>query len=365
MSKNMKAIQRISVNFILFIFLISLAGCSSKVRVMPAMQNKFDFTPKEHEVITAETRTLDKFIDVPATIAYEETENLSFKIDGCRLKGVYVKKDDLVEEGQLLAELDTSDLEYQIAERKIDLERLQLRYNKFESDPSMEAADKDTELEIIKLDMESVNLDIDRIKGLISKAQLIAPFSGFIADIIEINLGQTIVAYEKFMTISNPDSLMVISSELNPYNASNTIVDLSGIVTGMKVELLYGGKRSYVKIPATVTKIISTDPGVQANPNRSLSSPPPIQLCAKADGEKADQLHADRSITLRVNAGKLEDAVILPKSAIRGYRDDNMIKIMVGGKIINRRVVIGYEDKEEEIVVIFSGLRPGETVVMD
>jgi multidrug efflux pump subunit AcrA (membrane-fusion protein) len=366
MNKSMKTVFIIPVLFISFFFLISATGCGSagKAGVMPAMQNKTGLKPKEHQVVAAETRTVDKFLSVNALVLYDDFEELSFKIDYYNLKAIYVDKDEHVEEGQLLAELDASGLEYQIAARQIDLKRVQLRYDMILSEPGMESADRNTELESLKLDMESINLDISHIKELIEKTQLIAPFSGVITDIRDVQPGAIILAYDRLLTIWKPDSVILLSDILNPYDVSGSL-DLSGVVTGMKVVLIHGGRDTRTEIPATITGIINTDPGIQANPNRILSAPPPFRVYVKPDGIYADKLIADNTVTLMINTEKLENAVVLPKSAVRGFGADHMIKVVKGEKIITRRVTTGYEDNEEDIVVITSGLRPGESILLD
>jgi hypothetical protein len=323
MNRNMKTIFKIPLYFISFSILISAAGCSfaEKVNVMPAMQYKADFEPKEHEVVIAETRTLDKFLNVDALVSYDDSEELSFKLDYFNLKAVYVNEDEPVQKGQLLAELDSTDLEYRIAARQIDLERVQLMYDKIRSGADMEPDDKNAELKSLELDMESIKLDITYIKDLISKTQLIAPFSGVITHIKDFQPGEAIQAYDSFLTIWKPGSYIVLSVILNPYEASGS-TDLSGIVTGMQAECIFGSMNKKTEVPATITKIINTDPGIQSNPKRILAAPPPFLVSVKPDGEYADKLILDSTVTLRINTGKLEDVVVLPISAIRGFGED-------------------------------------------
>lgn len=368
MKRGMKTVFKIPVYFIFFVFLISTAGCSSsgKVKVMPAMQNKTDLKAKQHKVAIAESRTIDTFLSANALVSYDDSEELSFKIDNCQLKAVYVKKDDNIKEGQLLAELDASDLEYRLAGRQNDLKRVQLKYDKILSELDTENADRNTELESLKLDMESIGLDINQLTELIGETRLIAPFSGVITNIKGFQLGETVQAYKQFMTICKPESFILLSEILNrPGDSESSNTDLSGLVTGMKVVLIFGSKETRIEIPATITGIINTDPGILANANRSLSSPPPFRLCVKPDSEYAFKLYVDRTLTLRINTGKLENVVVLPKSAIRGFGKDFIVSVVKGEKVINRRITTGYEDNDESIVVITSGLRPGESVILD
>lgn len=363
MNKSMKIVYKIPVYLISFLFLLSLTGCSSagKVSVMPAMNNTLDLKPKERTIVVAESRTLDEFLNVKAQISYDGAEELSFKISNCKLKTIYVSKDEQVEEGQLLAELDSSDLEFQLEVRQIDLKRVQVRYDKVQNESGTEYTDRNTELESLKLDMESIQLDIDHIKEQIDKTKLTAPFSGVINYINTVQPGTMILAYDKIMTICKPDNVILESEVLNPYSSN---IDLSGIETGMKVVLIYGSKDTRTEIPATITEIVNMDPGILDNPNRILSEPPPFRVYIKPDGSYPDKLNVDRSVTLSINMRTLENAVILPKTAIRGYGQDFLIKVVKGEKVITRRVTTGYQDNEEGIVVITSGLLPGESVLM-
>jgi hypothetical protein len=118
-------------------------------------------------------------------------------------------------------------------------------------------------------------------------------------------------------------------------------------------------------IPATITKIINNDPGIEYNVNRIISEPPSFQVYVKPDGTFADKLYVNHTVTLRINTGTLEDVVVIPSSIIIGFGSDHVIKVVKDGKIINRLITIGYEDKQEGTVVVTSGLRPGESVLVN
>jgi hypothetical protein len=172
------------------------------------------------------------------------------------------------------------------------------------------------------------------------------------------------MAYDKVMTICKPDSVLLRSDILNPYKTSGNI-DLSGLVTGMKVTLISGAKDKLTEIPATITQIVNVDPGVQANPSRIISAPPPFYVYVKPDGDYTDKLFADHSVTLKISTGKLDNVIVLPVSAVITVGSDQIVKVKKGEKAIARRVTTGYIDPEERTVVVTSGLRPGESVILD
>ncbi len=399
MKKNKNVVHRIYVFLILLLFLISTVGCISegKVAETPSEQENSesnttegkatetpDATPKatpkatldaaknvvkketkkENKVIEAETKTIDKYLYFNADIFYEKSKELYFELKNCKLKGLYVKKDEKVEKGQLLAELDTSDLEYQIMEKQIELEKLYLQYDTILNKAGTETADNSTALELLELDIESIDINIAHIEDLISRAKLIAPYTGIVTDVREAEPGTMVRAYDKLMTIWNTKGIILESEILNPYGSS-VEMDLSNIYTGKKVELIFGGIHNQTYIPATITKIVSTDNGIQDNPNRILSAPTPFKVVIKPDGKDAEKLSVDRTVVFRINNGTYDNAVVLPKTAIIGSGNDTMIKVMKGDKIINRRVVTSYIDRESNDVVISSGLLAGEKVLVN
>lgn len=365
MNKSMKLLHRIPVVMISLLMILSTAGCSSGTTgALPTMQGAVDIKPKEHKTAVAKTQTLDNYQSFNALVTYDDAEELYFTLDYYSLKGIYVKSGEHVEEGQLLAELDASDLEYQRQERELDLKRIQLIYDRVQNNTGLDESDRNTQLEMLTLDMESVNLDIAYLGSQISKTKLVAPFSGVITYVKSGVPGSTVLAYEKFMALWKKDSMKLVSDVLNPYSSEGS-VDISGIVKGMEVELIYGSASTETIIPGTITQIINTDPGIENVATRIPNQPPPFQLYIKPEGPDVGKLSLDHKVVLRISKKELKDVVVIPEKALKGFGNDRTVKVMVGEKVINRRVTTGYMNKKENIVVITSGLRAGESVLLD
>ncbi len=396
--KKINAINRISIFSILFVILILTASCIPKAEVAgtPSVQDKTvnnatdgkatkvtateapkvnpeeamkeakkvinKETKKKNKTIVAETKTLDKFLYFDANISYEESKELYFDLNHCKLKGFYVEKDDQVEKGQLLAELDTTDLEFQITDKQLALDKLYLQYDTILNKAGTEA-ENSTALELLELDIEAVNMEIAHLEDLIGRARLVAPYKGIVTDVKEAEPGTMVRAYDRLMTIWNTKGIILESEILNPYGSSEKL-DLSNIYTGMKVDLIFGGIHNRTYIPATITEIVSTDNGIQDNPNRILSDPTPFKLIIKPDGKDADKLSAGRETVLRLKTGTYSNVLVLPKTAVLGSDNDAVIKVIKGDKIINRKVTSGYIDRESGDVVITSGLLIGENVLL-
>ncbi len=378
MKKPGNKAYKIMVLIFLFLLLMITAGCTHKeeAEVIPEVQDKTESNDNNtstetgaddnknntNKVVVAETRTLDKYLYFNADIFYDDSKDLYFKLNNCKLKGLYVENDDQVEEGQLLAELDTADLEYQISKKQLDLDKLYLQYDNILNN-TQAAEDNSTALEILELEIEAINIDISHLEEQISKAKLVAPYTGIVRDVRKIEPGTMVRAYDKFMTVWNTKSVILESEILNPYGSSIK-QNLANITTGMEVEILFGGKTNQITIPATVSKIINTDNGLESDKDRFLSEPIPFKLVIIPDGKDADKLSEGRTVVFRIKTGTYDNAVVLPTRAIIGSGEDTMIKVMKGEKIINRRVVTDYVDRESNVVVISSGLLTGERVLL-
>lgn len=369
-AKNRKMLN-ILIYLTLAAFLATASGCSvSGKNIMQAMPKKANAKISPYKIAIAEEVTVDKVLDIYGSVKYNSNEILSFRNNGGHLKAVYAKRGDKVKAGDLLAELDTADLENQLGRKNIELQRLMLRYNELLMDADEYSASGNSELNSIKLDLDALNLNIADISRQISEARLIAPISGVVSSVSTFEIGNTVPTYVPFITISKPGDFVIVSSNVNekPGDYESPYVDPSGIVTGMKASIVFSNDKSEeVKLPVTITKIVNTTPGYSKDQNRNDSSNdiPLFYVLARPEGKVPDDLAVDDSVLLMINTGKIEKAVIIPKVALAGFADDTIVKVIKNGKVTKRTVVTGYEDKTAEIVVITSGLRPGESVIVE
>lgn len=362
---------RYAVYILLAMFLaVFFAGCGpASAKTMSPMPKKSFSDVNQYKVAIAEKTTIDKILEVSGTAVLSNTKNLSFKNKGGYLKAVNVKLNDIVKEGDLLAELDTADLENELDRKRIELQRLELQYDKALMDAGLGSANA-AELQSIKYDMESVNIDVAGINRKINEARLTAPFPGIVSDIAAYNLGNPVETYKPFVRVSKLDEFEINSLDLNPppgaFAVSNT--DPSGVVAGMKATMQYFRQNKKVEVPLTVIRVINADPGVKIN---GIGTPisneaPPLHLRLKlTDPAAVENFGASQSGKIKINAGKLENVIIVPTGAVSGFGEDTIVKVIRNGRVTKRIVTTGYENKESKTIVITSGLREGESVIID
>ena len=112
----------------LALLLPMLAGCFLFPREEEKLAPPLREPPQiNYETYAAVRGTIVDDFTVSAVFAYTQQQSLSFRSRGGRIRAVLVRAGDRVKAGQLVAELDTDDLQYQAALQEISLSRAQLR----------------------------------------------------------------------------------------------------------------------------------------------------------------------------------------------------------------------------------------------
>jgi len=110
--------------FLILPALLALAGCAKKQEVAAATTKAPDVI--QVRVQQAVARTLDKSIDLTGTLEADETVNLSFEIAG-RVSSFKVDFGQLVKKGEVIAELDKREYEWQLERARANVGQLSAR----------------------------------------------------------------------------------------------------------------------------------------------------------------------------------------------------------------------------------------------
>lgn len=167
---------------------LSLTGCAEEKEIVEKGKPVKTISVEEKE----ETVRLQYF----GITNSEEIKKYSFKVSG-KMAKIYVEKGQEVKKGQLLVELDKSDLRFAQKAAEQTMNKAQSAYRDattmYENVKVLEAngASSKRELELAKLDMEvkqadynSAKVDYDYKSSMISDANLYADIDGFVIDIL-------------------------------------------------------------------------------------------------------------------------------------------------------------------------------------
>lgn len=325
--------------FLLTVFLgIFLPGCylfpkEEEVLAPPLIE------PPEitYNVMEVKRGTIEKKITGSGTFVSVEQGNMFFKTRGGRIKAIYVNVGDKVKKGDLLAELDTAGLEYEIEQQKLALRKAQLRYNQIKDS----GGDKYS-LEIAACDVEIAKLHLKNLEQQLEEAKLRSTMDGTVVYVNNrVGEGDYIDAYTTLVKIADPTRLQL------QYSGSN----ISDFKVGMKVEVKIGNN-------IYEGEVVMTPETVPVDADESLKNVVRIQVSnLPKDVEMGD--YAQFTLIL----DRRENVIVLPRNVVRTYMGRKYVLILEDGLKKERDVEVGLETPTE--VEIVKGLEEGEQVIID
>lgn len=344
---NKAKATKIIFSCVLSLSLVFTAGCSllpkeNDEEAIPVI-NPPKISQKPEYVV--KTDTMETLVRGSGKIMATKEEELFFTLDNRRLKEIYVNPGDVVEEGQLLAELDVEDV-------VTELKGLILQQRKAENDMKMTLRDGSKsaeELEQLKLDFEIKRQTIADKQELIAKASLVAPFSGTLAAVY-VQKGDAVKAYDAVIVAADLSKLTVA--------LSLTAADLKRVAVGMEVRVDLNGegqlKGKVGQLPNP--KEDPNDQG-QGGVKESLSSYLLVNLEKMPENTiRGTYLSAAIIINRKTNV------MVIPPSTLRTVGARNYVQV-IDAKGAKKEVDVEIGQQTSTSVEIVKGLTVGQKVV--
>ncbi|MBO4298605.1 MAG: biotin/lipoyl-binding protein [Clostridia bacterium] len=347
-----------------------LGGCAQETAVQeaPAL-----LEPVGVKVDTAVVERSDLY----TVSAYEGSlvaaaEELYFEIDG-RIGNVYVWPGKWVEAGDVLFELDQTDLEeritslnrqidyieangvYDDAAAEIDIELLQIKLEKLRGEGAGETAIELAELDIEEarqnlrqaqetraLSASSLREELKLISADYGRNQLTAPFSGHVFYLSEIREGTQVQADKTVAYIANPNDMTLVISD---YLSENKLARANYYA-------LIGSKRYEIAHePMTLQEMTSIILSGNSLPTRFRVVGPEEDLSDICAGQYA---------VVCLESGRIEDALHIPMGALYTAGSERYVYVQTEDGRERRTVRVGATNGLDAQIV--EGLAEGEIV---
>ncbi|MEK8129779.1 efflux RND transporter periplasmic adaptor subunit [Paenibacillus filicis] len=274
-----------------------------------------------------------------------------------RIKNLLVKSGDNVEQGQVIAELDVTELESELKQK-----RLQTRKDELTMIETLRNADGKSaeEVEQAKITFELEREKLNKLENTISKAKLTAPFSGTIVSLY-MKKGDSVKAYDAVATIADLSQLTVA--------ATLSADDLKKVAVGMDVlvdiNALGQHKGKVQKLPSPKKDGNNNGNGGYPDgyPGNGQKQPDSIEnyLIVKLD-QFPEAVDRGRPLSVTVITQRKENAILIPLTALRSYSGRNYVQVLeANGSKREVDVELGQQTPTE--VEIVKGLTPGQKVV--
>jgi len=315
----------------------------------------------EKYVTTAECRDIDYSIVMAGDVAPEFQLDVKSEVGG-KVKALHVEPGQQVKAGDLLCEIDDTDLQNQKASVMVEIkggelavDRVQHNYDRAQELYKSKLITKETfdnlesDLAIAKNDLAKSQRSLQTVNDLISKARIVAPTDGMVLQ-VQVLLGQVVVpavsvnAGTTLMTVADLSKLLV-ATNVNQVDVS--LLQLKQLVKltmdSAKQETMEGR----VRFIAPVAVITNNVKGFRVE--ASILKPSP-------------KLRPGMTVNLTVPVAHADQVVAVPISAVfKGPNDSRVVYVIQGNKPLERTVTVGVSSLE--FTEIKSGLKVGEQIL--
>lgn len=307
---------------------------------------------EEYQLVKAERKDLTKYVRGVGSLVSTKESSLFFKDQGRRLKEIQVKSGQQVKKGDVLASVDSGNLDSRMKLQQIALKKLQIQldsarktYNDYMAlSADKRPAQKDLDnlynsIRMQELDMEAANIQMNDLKKEYDQTVLVAPINGQVTFVESIKNGEPIEAFKTLITISDTSQLQVF------YTTSE-----AGLVkVGMKADIVINGKKYEGKV------VMTPDEAPASTGDKYRTA-----LLVDINNLSPDAgIGSNAEISVAVQSKK--NVVVIPKYALVRMFGEYAVRILDGDSKREQSVEVGIETATE--VEIVSGLKEGQMVI--
>ena len=386
---------------LIFLFLLSACGGSNASQQTPTPLPAL--VSYEQEVFSVKQGPIVSEAELLGEIVPAKQDQLFFRSSGFVTR-ITVKQGDIVNQGDVLAELQVDDLLAQLQQAQIDLDVAKADLEKFDIQQEFDLKRAQAEVKIEEINLEKAQLELENATGeMIDFAQLnygIAQQNLVIAQqSLELKEQETNPYVEQVikrneLAVQRLELLLAERQIIAPYDGIilrvnlregedvdgyKTVIDIgdpSDLVIRAQVDWDIRGKLS----SSTETEMFISKSDDEANPSWPVQFLPkflPISENEVAatqnsannnfyfdlqEDENNEEFVVGRSVFLRLILGQKDDALLLPPAAIREYKGLYFVIVQDGER--RRRVEITEIGlKSPRYWEISGDLNPGDKVV--
>ena len=340
-----------------------LSGCSLfPAEQEPAMPSLKTPRPIEYSFYKVKKDTLKSTATGVGKVTSIYYTNHSFPSGGGKLKAIHVTLGQVVNKGDLLMELDNSDLEIQYLQSEIDYEKAKITFDS-KKQSYQNGGISASEYRVAELELQSVRKQYENLKLAYENTKLHAQVSG---KIVYINTSYTAAAEPKEIVAGEP--MIAIDSEDPKY----TYVVFDKLQTGQDYtpqQFRVGEKLTLTQVdskgnvlpgalPFTGT-ILGTDAIVK---DTGLSFVSEATYYCKMENPP-EGVTLGTSVKYDYTEFQIEDCLIIPTSALYEFNGNQFVYMLDSNTNLKKEipVEIGYRTSSQAQVL--DGLKVGDTII--
>jgi macrolide-specific efflux system membrane fusion protein len=313
-----------------------LSGCfllpKEEEMLAPPLMEPPEITYEWYE---AKRGTIIDDFRISANFVYSKQENVYFRYRGGRLLKIYVNYAEQVKAGQLIAELDTDSLKFQVAMQDLTVQKARLQAER----TALLGQDR-IQQQLAQLDVRQAELSLDSYRAELTKAQLFSPLDGVIVYLGRFAEGDPVDAYRTVVRVADPRVVEL----------SYQGIKSSDFSFGMDVEVTYDS----TTYTGTVIRTPATAPIDTPDSERGI-------IVVRVKGLPAN-IQAGDSATVRVVMQRRDNVIVIPRNIVQTYQGSDFVNVLADNIKKQQPVEKGITSATE--VEIVKGLKEGDKVIV-
>jgi macrolide-specific efflux system membrane fusion protein len=295
--------------------------------------------PLRSRAVTYEVERIDLAVEVRGTAVVTPTREveLYFREPG-RLTELNVGVRDEVREGQVLARLESSDLEQELRLAEIDLEIARLRHEALTAGSVTR-----TERVINQLELSKQEIRTDYLRDRVDAYVIRSPYDGVVKT-VRGKVGELVQEYKTMIQVSDPTELE-LQMRVN-------VDEFERVIPGQPV-LVEVNRGSWA--PGAVVAVSSRNQATDPTLRRDE------YIAHLALEDSSIELRAQARLTARVIVESRPQTLVIPAAGLREFRERTYVRVLEGE--LRREVDVRVGVRTDTQVEILTGLEPGQLVI--
>ena len=295
--------------------------------------------PLRSRAVTYEVERIDLAVEVRGTAVVTPTREveLYFREPG-RLTELNVGVRDEVRDGQVLARLESSDLEQELRLAEIDLEIARLRHEALTAGSVTR-----TERVINQLELSKQEIRTDYLRDRVGAYVIRSPYTGYVKT-VRGKVGELIQEYNTIIEVSDPTELE-LQMRVNVDEFERVVAGQQALVEVTRGSWMPG------EAVAVTSRNQATDPTLRRDE----------YIVHLALEESGIELRAQGRLTARVVIESRPQTLVIPAAGLREFRDRTYVRLLEGEQ--RREVDVQVGVRTDTQVEILTGLEAGQLVI--
>ena len=157
-----------------------------------------------YSTVTAKKKDLEKKIVATGTVTAENQYTLSYEKQSGTVSKFYVKAGDKVKKGDVICDLDTYDLDYQLEEKQLYLEKAKLNV-----DIIYEGGGSQAEIDSAYVDVQLLEKELEKLQAQKEDSSLKSPIDGVVSSLSDVRADDNVNPGQTIATVIDTSALYI------------------------------------------------------------------------------------------------------------------------------------------------------------